>query len=276
MSPRAYGCANADINDGDGAVPGICLFDNPAKKDINTLALQSVVNTYVEHFCLQGRTLKKNGEWNTLVLPFNITQYMLMGPPLEGLTLKQLDNSADGTSLNDDGMLKLKFKKTVGIQAGTPYIVKWDNSDGDIENPTFTHVEILSAVAKETISNDGKVKFVGQYDPFAIDANNKDEMLFIGSGNRIGYVATDATLPRLLKSCRAHFQIDSNGNLAHARTISIDWGDDDETTSLIENGKWKIENYNATEWFTLDGRKLDTKPTAKGVYIYGGRKFVIK
>ena len=29
-------------------------------------------------------------------------------------------------------------------------------------------------------------------------------------------------------------------------------------------------------WFTLDGRKLDGKPSAKGVYINNGRKTVIK
>ena len=32
----------------------------------------------------------------------------------------------------------------------------------------------------------------------------------------------------------------------------------------------------AGAWYTLDGRKLDTKPTAKGVYVVNGKKFVIK
>ena len=29
-------------------------------------------------------------------------------------------------------------------------------------------------------------------------------------------------------------------------------------------------------WYTLDGRKLDGKPTQKGLYINNGRKTVIK
>ena len=29
-------------------------------------------------------------------------------------------------------------------------------------------------------------------------------------------------------------------------------------------------------WYSLDGRKLDGKPTVKGVYIYEGRKVVVK
>jgi hypothetical protein len=32
----------------------------------------------------------------------------------------------------------------------------------------------------------------------------------------------------------------------------------------------------ATEWYTLDGRKVEGRPTKKGVYISGGRKVVVK
>ena len=34
--------------------------------------------------------------------------------------------------------------------------------------------------------------------------------------------------------------------------------------------------YETNDWYTLDGRKLDGKPTRKGLYINGGRKVVIK
>ena len=49
-----------------------------------------------------------------------------------------------------------------------------------------------------------------------------------------------------------------------------------ETTSLgsIENGELRIENYDM--WYTLDGRKLNGKPTKKGLYIYGGKKQVVR
>lgn len=33
---------------------------------------------------------------------------------------------------------------------------------------------------------------------------------------------------------------------------------------------------NAAPWFSLDGRQLDARPTAKGVYIHEGRKFVVR
>ena len=32
----------------------------------------------------------------------------------------------------------------------------------------------------------------------------------------------------------------------------------------------------AGAWYSLDGRKLDAKPTKKGLYIHNGNKVVIK
>ena len=48
-----------------------------------------------------------------------------------------------------------------------------------------------------------------------------------------------------------------------------------ETTNLvsIDNGQLTIDN---DVWYTLDGRKLNGKPTKKGLYIHNGRKVVIK
>jgi hypothetical protein len=39
------------------------------------------------------------------------------------------------------------------------------------------------------------------------------------------------------------------------------------------NGNEQLLNNN---WYTLDGRKLQGKPTTKGVYINNGRSVVIK
>ena len=39
--------------------------------------------------------------------------------------------------------------------------------------------------------------------------------------------------------------------------------------------KFKIQNESG-DWFTLDGKKLSDKPSAKGIYIHNGTKVVIK
>ena len=55
---------------------------------------------------LSGRTLYKDGKWNTLCLPFDLT---LSGSVLDGgdVTAKVLDSS--GTSLDSEGLLTLSF-----------------------------------------------------------------------------------------------------------------------------------------------------------------------
>ena len=53
---------------------------------------------------------------------------------------------------------------------------------------------------------------------------------------------------------------------AHAKSI-------DEATGIRS-----IDNERATngDWYTIDGVKLNGKPTEKGVYIVNGRKVVVK
>ena len=43
----------------------------------------------------------------------------------------------------------------------------------------------------------------------------------------------------------------------------------------MENGKWGMEEETAP-WFSLDGHKLDSQPSAKGVYIHKGKKYIVK
>ena len=43
----------------------------------------------------------------------------------------------------------------------------------------------------------------------------------------------------------------------------------------MDNGQWTMDNY-SDEWFTIEGQKLSGKPTKKGVYIYNGKRVVIR
>ena len=46
-----------------------------------------------------------------------------------------------------------------------------------------------------------------------------------------------------------------------------------DTTGIMDNRRETITN---NYWYTLDGRKLQGKPTQKGVYITNGKKVIIK
>ncbi len=80
------------------------------------------------------------------------------------------------------------------------------------------------------------------------------------------------------------FKLASNKKLsAHKAYLTVSsnapeyFGFDEDANGIIsiENGKWKIEN-ESDAWFTIDGRKLNSVPTTKGVFINNGRKVVIK
>ena len=125
---------------------------------------------------LNGRTLWKDGSWNTLCLPFDLES--LTGTPLEGATIKALIGATFS-----NGVLTLTFGEAVTtLEAGKPYIVKW-NAGTDITNPVFKGVTIKETTAN--VSVDG-VTFGGSFNPVSLTANDKTT-LFLGPDNQLYY-----------------------------------------------------------------------------------------
>lgn len=217
---------------------------------------------------LYGRTFIKDGNWNTLCLPFNATTAQLGS----GVTVKEL--YATNTSLDDSGKLTLTFTNAYSIEACKPYLVKWP-SGTNVANPYFTGdsgaPSISSDPLQEITSSDGNVKFVGQFSPFAITADNINEILYIASGNKIGY----STTARNLKFCGAHFWVKPDESGGSARTIDVDFGDG-ETISISGVTSLTSES-NDTDgtYYDLQGRRV-AHPVQKGLYIVSGHKVLVK
>ena len=256
-------------------IPHVALADNA---DNSSLIATAATSGETLDVTLVGRTLTKDGYWNTLCLPFSLTAEQIAASPLAGATIKTMDNSNTGTSLSDAGALTLKFNTVDAIEAGKPYIVKWETTGDNIVNPTFSNVTISSTTPTPVENYDQKVTFVGQYSPFSIVANDallgdnqghKNEIIMMATQNNLGYSQTT----RQLKCFRCHFYVPANDGELSARSIVVDFGDG-ETTEIgtINNNRETIAN----QWYTLDGRKLTGKPTTKGVYIHNGRKEVVR
>ena len=65
-----------------------------------------------------------------------------------------------------------------------------------------------------------------------------------------------------------------SGEAAKARQFTMVFED---ATGISEELRVKSEEFaTATDWYTLDGRRLSGKPTKKGLYIVNGKKVVIK
>ena len=73
-----------------------------------------------------------------------------------------------------------------------------------------------------------------------------------------------------IPSCKAVLHIAG----ANARVIDII--SFDETTGLSEELRVKSEEFATATWYTLEGRKLQSVPTKKGIYILNGKKVVVK
>jgi hypothetical protein len=191
-------------------------------------------------------------------------------------------------------LLYLYFQDANNIEAGKPYLVKWSKPDGydtnpsnfDISNPVFENVTIKASLS--TIeSDDGSVLFVPVFSPIVLEKGNWQN-LYVGANNILRYPSP--TKDFTLKTFRGYFQLmagdeSASDPLAPSLDIVSNIDDNNETTGIvdiehgtlnIEHGTLNIEHSAAAGWYTLDGRKLDGKPTKKGLYIHNGNKLVIK
>ena len=259
------------------ATQSVTLNNNASNETTISDWVTNHVNEYA-NVTLSGHTLYKDTYWNTLCLPFSMNQKQIAESPLAGAIIRQLYSADLETST---GTLTLTFSDASSIEAGKPYIVKW-TSGADVTSPVFNNVAITSATP-EGITFGNKVYFVGQYSPFEIVASgasgshqgNLDEIILLSGGNKLGYSKNPRTNTNgnALHSFCAHFRVPVPS--ASVRSFVIDFGDDENTTGIcvVSNDKGQITN---DKWYALDGRELNGKPSAKGLYINNGKKVLIR
>ena len=63
--------------------------------------------------------------------------------------------------------------------------------------------------------------------------------------------------------------------VSKTRSALVIGGENDGTTGIIDAARL-IDNGLSGSWYDLSGRKLNGKPTTKGIYIIDGKKVVIK
>ena len=264
---------------------------------------------------ISGRTLYKDGNWNTLCLPFDVDGFDYT--PLQDAIVQELDvdgyyninnpttryiysydeNNRKYVYIDEsgneykgqvsdlrqtgfdalDGTLYLYFKNASSIGAGKPYIVKWASGD-NLVNPVFTGVTISSTAVGEIPFTGGEFK--GIYSPTNIySADHENLFLGIGKNNLdqdVSMLFWPNTTDYTLGAFRAYFHVDlteTNG----VRDIVLNFEDGTQTTGII--GHTDItDNTDMADaaWYSINGVKLDSKPSSKGIYIHGNRKVVIK
>jgi hypothetical protein len=250
-----------------------------------------------------GRTLYKDGDWNTLCLPFNLTiaGSILDGPGVEARSLTNA--SVSNTTLS------LTFSNPVEtLQSGVPYIIKWDAAEnlvspvfkdvtidlGEIAEGTGTEEAIAAFLAAKGYDNkaanaDERVRFLGTFKDKRFDYVDKS-ILFLGANDTLYYPApvltpTTSIYPEIA-AFRAYFKIGNGDALTRQLTaFNLSFGEDN-TQGIVEvednshpspfTSHHSSLTSHPSVWYSLDGRKLDSKPSNRGVYVINGRKVVIK
>ena len=242
---------------------GVVVSDAPVVEDGPSVLPYPVV--------LQGRTLWRDGDWNTICLPFDV-DLTDESNPLYGAIARTMESA----SLQDE-TLKLTFADPVDmLEAGVPYIIKWEvpseTSDIKFVNPVFRNV-VLNGEDNSFRSDDMLVRFVGNYD-FQTFTEENQNILFLGAQNKMYY--PDGLAPTKIGACRAYFKLGSDDVevcASNIRNFVLDFGEDGTLT--IENMPSAVDK-NGDVWFSLDGQKLSGKPTQKGLFINNNKKVLTK
>ena len=224
---------------------------------------------------LSGRTFWKDDSWNTLCLSFAINN--LTGTPLQGATLRRLDTSTSNYN-STTGLLTLNFTDATSVEAGVPYIFKWSSGE-NVSNPVFESVTVSSSTpATDVVTTDGLVQMLGNYSPTPLITNTSAN-LFMGPDNTLYYPDVDDFY---VNAFRAYFLVNIGNGLGVAnpssqgvRSLAIDFGEGSTVTG-IGKGISSTGSSQSNDWYTIDGRRLNSKPTQRGVYILNGKKVIIK
>ena len=239
---------------------GIVLAD-----DADNSEAISTNNTY--DVMLSGRTLYKDGKWNTLCLPFDVstTTGPLSGDNVEAMMLHSSDSGLSGTTLT------LNFDAATSIPAGTPFIIRWGTPDShpdtDLTDPVFSDVTINNTTNDVDFTGGA---FKGTYKKITYTTENQS-ILLLGDKDNLYYPQPTGGSNPSIGAFRAYFELNSS---ASARAFVLNFGEG-ETTGILSTTNLTNDT-NSDAWYDLSGRRLSSKPTQSGLYLNNGRKVVIK
>lgn len=213
---------------------------------------------------LDGRVLYKDGFWNTLCLPFALES--LDDTPLAGAIVMGLTGTTfSGTTLT------VNFESVESMKAGIPYLLRWEDSNGEIESPAFKNVTISQTADK---AKSDYMNFIGTFSPYTLEAGDR-AMLYLGDNNMLYYPSTDVTV----NAFRGYFKLKKDltaGDIEQQSIRAFELVFDGEETAITTIIADESLRPSDKSWYTLDGRRLSSEPTTPGIYINRGRKVVIK
>ena len=292
---------------------GLIAIDNDATDNANTIILRhwSEGDNKNKSFniVLKGRTFYRNGLWNTICLPFELTendvQDMLAGPSaLMTLNTSSFNETNGELTLDFMNAIDLyKDKSYAYIPSGLPCIIKWKNTEGTEQattewtDPVFRGVKLSAS----TIAIGGNiVKFKGTFDCITEETEDRS-ILFMGTRTETSSGKTESVLyfpdgkaETTIGACRAYFELGEDYIAGDdepeefVRSFVLNFGDE-EQTGIINAPRIADRRERTTDntVYDLQGRRVARAEAnsslftihsslKKGLYINGHRKVVVK
>ena len=214
------------------------------------------------------------GKHQAWLVPFD---YTITAADLEKFNFYKINmiaNSPDPSQEASDQMWVFVKKLDAGavLHANMPYVYKPKEAVTDYAFTTENAVLKAknTGVVMKTETAEDVYSFYASYGNTTATAQDPFYYVNIDGGISLG---NDGTVT--VGAFRWIIRVESKfgGSTAYARKMTFFDGESDVTGITTTN----FTNYtNSDAWYTLDGRKLDGKPAAKGIYVNNGRKIVIK
>ena len=206
------------------------------------------------------RTLYDDG-WNTLCLPFSLSEAQAKLAFGDGVELRELEK-VEGTSLI--------FKAVKGLTAGVPCLIRPSRV---AEDNTYTFSDVQTTVvtagsrAKDAVG--GVISFTGIYSPADVTgwADSHKYVAFLGAGNKF----FRALSGKPMKAFRAFFIVPETTSVAAVKAVI------DGTTTAI--GELNVDgDKTGDRVYNLNGLCVGTSLDGlqPGIYIQNGKKIVVK
>ena len=189
------------------------------------------------------RDLYKDGFFNTLCLPFSLNASEIAAGPLAGCELYTFTSAT-----YNGGGLDINISSTTEIEAGVPYLIRWENTGEVMTSLLFTGVTVTTSTG--IVTGSGEVNFIGTIGRSTLPHGNVS-YLFVGESNNLYW--SDSSDATSMKGFRAYFRINNLGGqesvprhaparlvIAAPKTptaVENVQGNNVQSTKVIENGQ---------------------------------------
>ena len=217
------------------------------------------------------KTTDRVGKFHSWLVPFDHTITAADAEKFTFYKINMIANSPDPSQEASNTIWVYVKKLSEGdvLHASMPYVYKPKEAvtdyvftaDNNLLKPMKTGV-IAKTETMEDIYN-----FYATYDATTATAQDPFYYVNIDGGISLG---NDGTVT--VGAFRWIIRVESKYGNTPAYARKMTFFDGEEATGV--NEVIEVKEVNDDSWYTLDGRKLDGKPTAKGIYIHYGKKIV--